>query len=423
MTDNSECATLLPMTTPRKLTWILRTINGVGRGLARVGFEPGLLEVEPSLARARAQTGLDDFGPTDFLEPFELLCTDVRAMGRDLNTVGRLGLTRDFQRSLSNRLRMQELLRRHPEIRQEPIAEPLFIIGSPRTGTTMLHNLLSRAPGAAAPLLWELLEPAPRIDQPGSEVDPRIVAAQRLEAEIGRVVPQLQSAHPMVWDWPEECLWLHANSFMSELYIARLALPEYRRMFLAHDWSWVMKEYRLALQVLQWQRGQPVRWVLKAPGHMFRMRALMAEFPDARFIRTHRDPRKTIASTCSLFELGHLPANRTLDPRDVGQEVLGSWVDVGLPRLVEASEAIEPARCFDVDFRVLMKDPFALIERMWAHFGLELGDQAAMRAWLSENPRHSKGRHTYELGRYGISEAQALERTEGYRARFAEFLE
>lgn len=410
------------MTTSRKLTWILRGINVVGRGLARVGVEPGVLEVETNLERARNKTGLDDFGREDFLRPFEVLTAAARSMGRELNPTGRLGLVRDFQRALLNRLRMQEFIRRHPAIRDEKIVEPIFIIGSPRTGTTVLHNLLSRIPSMAAPYLWELLEPAPRVDEPPAKLDPRIVSARRMEGEITRVLPQIAAVHPMAWDWPDECLWLFANTFRSELFLTRLSSPEYRRMFLDQDWAWAMQEYREALQLLQWQRQDAVRWVLKAPGHMFRIEALAAVFPDARFIRTHRDPRKTIASLCSLVELGHLPSSRTVDPHAIGTQVLESWVDVGLPRFLDAFEAIDPARCFDVDFRVLMKDPFALIERMWAHFGLELGDQAPMRRWLDDNPRHGRGRHTYDLEYYGISEAQALDRTERYRARFTDFL-
>src|SRR5690606_11516184 len=132
--------------------------------------------------------------------------------------------------------------------------------------------------------------------------------AQKLQAEIERVLPGLAAAHPMVWDWPEECLWLFANSFLSEMYLTRLPVPGYRKMLLRADWSWAVAEYAQALRVLSWQRGNardgqtPPRWVLKAPGHCFRTNELVAAFPDARFVRTHRDPRKTIASTCSLFE-------------------------------------------------------------------------------------------------------------------------
>ncbi|MFO7564068.1 MAG: sulfotransferase [Enhygromyxa sp.] len=408
----------------RRLGLPIRIINGIGRGLARVGIEPGEFEVEALLARARAATRLDDFGSLRFCEPLAVLCEDIRAMGRELSTVARIGLVRDIGRSLTNRLRTQALLERHPEIRELPIVEPIFVIGSLRTGTTLLQNLLSRAPGHRSPLMWELLEPAPHIERPAAVVDPRMVNAQKLQAEIERALPGLALAHPMVWDWPEECLWLFANSFLSEMYLTRLPLPRYREMLLRADWSWAVDEYAQALRVLSWQHGEtetPPRWVLKAPGHCFRLAELTAAFPDARFLRTHRDPRKTVASTCSLFEYGRIPAYR-IDLDQIGREVLATWVDVGLERLVDASEQLDDGRCFDVDFAALMADPFKLIEEMFAHFGFELGSQDRMRQWLDDNPRHARGQHTYTLARYGITESEVLERTSRYRARFGEFL-
>lgn len=409
------------MTSARNPPFAIRAINTIGRGLAALGVEPGRFELEPLLAKARAATGFEDFGRDEFRVPLAQLLADIRELGTGLSTVARLGLGRDIPRSLMTRLRTHELLRQHPEIREQRIVEPIFIIGSQRTGTTMLHNLLSRAPGIRAPLLWELLEPAPRIDQPSPRVDPRMIAGQKLQVEIERVLPDLFAAHPLIWDWPEECLWLFANSFLSEMYLVRLPLPSYRRLFETADWSWAMAEYVEALQLLAWQVGTPSRWLLKAPGHIFRLRELAATFPDARFIRTHRDPRATIASACSLFELGRTSAVR-VDPHALGREVLELWVDHGLGRLVDIADELDPSRCFDIDFRTLMADPFGEIERMFDAFGLELGDQRAMRSWLDSNPRHSKGKHTYSLDRYGIGEAEVLERTARYRERFAEFL-
>jgi hypothetical protein len=408
----------------RRPTWPIRLINGIGRGLARLGVEPGEFEVEVLLAKARAAIGLDDFGSQRFCEPLALLCEDIRDMGRELSTTARLGLVRDIGRTLANRLRTQELLKRHPEIQELPIGAPIFIVGSPRTGTTLLQNLLSRAPDHRSPLFWELLEPAPHVERPPAAVDPRIVNGKKLQAEIERVLPQLISAHPMVWDWPEECLWLFANSFLSEMYLTRLPLPRYRAMLLRADWSWAVDEYLQALRVLSWQRGDtdtPPRWVLKAPGHCFRMSELMTAIPDARFVRTHRDPCTTTASMCSLLEYGRSAAYR-IDRAQLGRETLATWIDVGLERLVDASERLDDAHCFDVGFATLMADPFALIERMYAHFGFELGSQDRMRQWLQENPRHAKGQHMYTLERYGIAESEVLERTVRYRARFQEFL-
>jgi hypothetical protein len=410
----------------RRPSFVVRTINTAGRALAQLGIEPGQIELDTLLERARVATGLEPFGRDDFRAPLETLLEDMRAMGRSLSTIGRLGLERDLIRSLVTRLRTHELLRRHPEIRARPIDAPLFIVGSPRTGTTMLHNLLSHLPGLRAPMFWELLEPAPRSEQSGGENDPRILAAKQLQAQVELVLPNLFAAHPLIWDWPEECLWLFANSFVSEVYLARLPLPRYRAQFLAADWSVAMLEYREALQLLSWQRSperpNSERWVLKAPGHTFRMRELAAAFPGARFIRTHRDPRETLASMCSLLEIGQV-VSLDLDLHAHGRQTLETWLDHGLARLVDTSDEIDPGQCWDVDFRTLMANPFAEIERMFDHFGLTIGDQTAMQAWLRDNPRHSKGRHTYALSRYGLCDEQVREHTVRYRERFGGFFE
>ncbi|MCA9699340.1 MAG: sulfotransferase, partial [Myxococcales bacterium] len=198
------------MSSSRQLRWPLRAINVVGRGLHRLGIAPKL-ELDLLLDRARAEAKLDDFGSDRFREPLTAMLEDLRDMGADLNLIGRLGLGRDFQRNLVARLRIKELLRRHPEIREQEILAPIIIVASPRTGTTMLHNMLAELPGVTAPRLWEMLEPVPfdfeLPDQPG-HVDPaRQATAKSLQLESERALPQLAAIHPVNWDWADECLW------------------------------------------------------------------------------------------------------------------------------------------------------------------------------------------------------------------------
>ena len=146
------------MSSSRQLRWPLRAINVVGRGLHRLGIAPKL-ELDLLLDRARAEAKLDDFGSDRFREPLTAMLEDLRDMGADLNLIGRLGLGRDFQRNLVARLRIKELLRRHPEIREQEILAPIIIVASPRTGTTMLHNMLAELPGVTA-----LVAPPPIVD-------------------------------------------------------------------------------------------------------------------------------------------------------------------------------------------------------------------------------------------------------------------
>ncbi len=114
-----------------------------------------VLEADALRQVAVDRTGLDDFGDRDYEEALDILVAAFRDEA-GLSPPGVVSMHTQLVQLLVNRLRLTDLLRRHPEIGEIPITAPIVIAGLPRTGTTHLHNLLARRPGAAvAALLGE----------------------------------------------------------------------------------------------------------------------------------------------------------------------------------------------------------------------------------------------------------------------------
>ncbi|MCB9797076.1 MAG: sulfotransferase [Alphaproteobacteria bacterium] len=397
---------------PVRLPWNLRALNHAAALAARVGLSPAPLQLDAMLAEARARTGLEDFGDEAFLEPLALVLRCAQEEGR-VSLTGFFTLKLELERLLDNRLRLQAWLAEHPEALEQPPARPLFILGLPRTGTTLLLNLLSRHPEARALWLPELMHPTP-LETPGA----RERAAQDYVNSARDRVPKLFAAHPMDPEWPEECLWLFEHELASVWFDAVYDFPSYRDWMLGLQWGPACRAYRQMLQVLQHQDPRPY-WVLKAPSHIFRLEELAEAFPDARFVWNHRDPLRVVPSCMSLYEIGRAAGSETTDLRGLGGAWMTLWGE-GIRRAVQARARIGEERFFDLPFGELVKDPLGTVERIHRHFELPWSDAAhqAMARWMQENPRHKHGKHDYSLERYGVSEGDVQAQLEPYIERF-----
>ncbi|MCW5869805.1 MAG: sulfotransferase [Candidatus Eremiobacteraeota bacterium] len=256
------------LTDPRPLLpWWARFLNELGR---RSGYVP-VLDEEEMLATARRRTGLRDFGADTFREPLRVL---LRAWKEEagLSPLGRWLVRQEGLLRLCNRLRIQDTLQRYPQILDFPLQKPLVITGLPRSGTTLLHNLLSQDPQARPLLFWEGRRPAPPPSPDNYRNDSR-VARSRWELRGGMaIIPEVVKAHWAESDAPAECNGLFQNSFMSPLFGVMASLPNYGQWLLACDPLPAYREYRRQLQLLGWNfPGR--RWVLKAPAHMFARKA------------------------------------------------------------------------------------------------------------------------------------------------------
>jgi hypothetical protein len=357
------------------------------------------LSVQAVLTAAALRAGLEDFGPDDFHERLSLWLSVV---DRDPNRtgIGRMIHFNDCVRYAVARLRIRDLLKRHPEIRDLEIKAPIIVVGLPRSGTTHLVNLIAADQRLRSMPLWEGQEPAPDpAEKPGADgVDPRWLRCDAVWQQMKSNSPLLAAMHPMEPDHIHEELELLLPDFTSYNleWVARC--PEWRDYYLAHDQT---PHYQGALldglKILQWYKPRE-RWVLKCPQHLEQLGPLMTTFPDATIVVTHRDPVSVIQSAATMLSYGSRMSYRTSDP----EWYLEYWHD-RVRRLLEASvrdrHRLPADRTVDVLFHEFMADDMATVERIYEHADLPMTNEARRQisAYKDAHPRGKDGQVVYDL--------------------------
>jgi hypothetical protein len=374
------------------------------------------------LAEARERAGLSEFGDDSFREPLRrmLHALDTEA---HLNEAGRAAQRERTVGLLVNRLRIEDWLARHPEILDERIGAPIVIAGLPRTGTTLLHRLLSCDPGLYAGLWYELRNPAPFPGSDWRREDPRIADAEEQVKQVLASVPELATIHPWDHRGADEEIMLLEYTFLSTMPEAGANVPEFGRWIARQDQRPAYRYLERMLKFLQWQKrakGQRAdRWVLKAPYHLGFVDVLFEVFPDARVVQTHRDPLETIPSISSMnYALWRLAADDP-DPVAVGRQ-WGEKFRAALERCMELRDSRFPDRFVDVWYRDVQRDPMAEVRRIYAWLGRTLTPEAeaGMRRWLVDNARDKRAPHRYDLATFGFTREQLERDFAAYRARF-----
>ena len=398
----------------------VRAFNTAGGALRAVGVPVVRLDADTLCERARRATGLDDFGDPWFRQPLGVL---LESMEREaaMHTLGRVIARTDLTRLLENRLRMTDVITRHPEITAAPVARPLFVVGLPRTGTSILHELLAQDPANRVPMTWEVMHPYPPPERASYTSDPRIAALDKHLSGVDRLLPEFKKMHPMGAELPQECVAMTAHDFASMLFSTTHRVPSYQRWLDRADLRPVYASHRRQLQYLQW-RCPAEHWVLKSPGHLWALDALLAEYPDACVVQTHRDPLKVVASLASLVATLRTMASNDIDQAAIGRE----WTEFLADGLARAAAVRDrwPATApppFDMQFGEFLRDEVGMMRRIYTHFGRELSDDAAtrMRRFLDANPKDKHGAHKYRLADASLDPATERARYKPYQDRFA----
>jgi len=372
------------------------------------------LESEALLEQASAETGLHDLGDPGFVRRLEVLLTSLAAAPLSpFGVVSNHGLVLQL---LKNRLRIEELLRQHPEIRSIPIERPIVIVGLPRTGTTHLHNLLAADPALRSLPYWESLEPAPDpADAPG---DGRRDRTQTALDVVDLAMPLFVRMHEMTVDHVHEEIQLLAIDFSSMLFETITLLPEWRDFYLAHDQTPHYQYLRTVLQVLTFLRGGE-RWVLKSPQHCEQIPALLRVFPDATFVVTHRDPVPVTASLVTMVTYGQRMAVDHVDPFASGA-YWSTRVEDLLRGCARDRDLIPDAQAIDVPFSVLMEDDVDVVRTVYEVAGQPFTDavRGAMDAFAAAHPRGRHGTVVYDLADFGIDADERRRALAFYSERF-----
>ncbi len=352
------------------------------------------------LDHAQRSTGLDDFGDDLWHEPFQVLIEALEAEAQ-LTLMGRLMARHDIVLWLSTRLQITDLLKRYPEIRKEKITAPMVIVGLPRSGTSILFELLAQDPDVGVPLMWEALQPCPPPQADTYNTDPRIDFAHKLFTQWNRVAPEFASMHEMRGDIPAECGLLMAPTFVSDHIQSLHQTPSYSMWCAQADYLPVYEFHRTMLQVLQWKNPRQ-RWLLKAPEHQVHLDTLLKVYPDARIVQTHRDPIKCMASTTSLMgTLYYMRTDQPFNAEMFENIIMGEATAQRLEKvMVQRDSGVVPeANIADSRYQDLMDDPMTCIESIYHHFGMALSQRTAdrMRTYLDAKPKGKFGTHQYQV--------------------------
>lgn len=404
---------------PPQLPFALRVLNAGGGWLRAAGLPLVPLDEESLLGAARQATGLEDFGDASFLEGFRRLL-DGYEREAALTFFGRVSARQQVGELLEGRLRMVDAWRRNPEILEGRIERPIFILGLPRTGTSILHELLAQDPANRVPMTWEVRRPFPAPRTVSYHDDPRIAEAEKHFGNIYRAIPAFRSMHPMGAQLPQECVAITAYEFASMIPETTHHVPSYQSWLAGADLRPAYRFHRGFLQYLAWQcPGE--RWALKSPQHLWALDALLDVYPDARIIQCHRDPLRVEASLVSLVTTLRGLGSDRVDPLEIGAE-WSKYLAEGLQRTIDARERAQLAddRVVDVLFRDFMRDEIAMVRQIYARFDLELSDQAErnMRHYLADNAADKHGAHRYSLHDAGLDPDSERRRFAFYQARY-----
>lgn len=379
-------------------------------------FQPARL-----IATACAETGHDDFGDAapGWEAGLERVVDGLLNEAR-LSAIGVEIAYLDLMRALKNRLDVIDWRNRNPQIATEPVEAPIFIVGQPRTGTTILYDLLAQDPALRAPLTWEVDAPCP-VPQPQTyHDDPRIALTQASLEMAEQIIPGFLKYHPMGALVGQECVRITASSFVSMIFSVQYRLPTYYRWLLYDaDHAAAYRFHRIFLQHLQ--SGVPGQWLLKSPAHLWQLDALLAEYPDALIVQTHRDPLNVISSIAALT---HHLRRMGSDESDIGECAAQSYEEivVGLERemALRDSGKIAADRIIDVHYADFIADPWTTIDGIYRKLGRELRPQAKqrMRDFLAAHPGDG-GRGRYTWSDTGLNADEVRDRVRSYQQRYA----
>ena len=379
--------------------WIIRLLNKSGAALEKAGFQTKAFSPAQLIETAKRRCKLEDFGEPEFFEPLSRLLESSHREAR-LNVIGKLALKNDVVRILGNRLRLARDRQLHPEIAQQEIREPLFIVGLPRSGTTLLHTLFAADPAHRVPLTWEVMSPSP----PSAEDrEQRIRSATRDLAMLRWLAPTFESVHATGAELPQECVSLISPTFLSDQFDTMYNIPSYRAWFFRQDLRPAYSYHRRFLQHLQF-RSSAKRWILKAPAHMFAAPALLSVYPNAKFVQLHRNPIDAVASVSSLVTILRRVFSDTVDPLQVGSDAIVYWSDA-VKTFMQVRDQLPTDRICDVYYNEIRRDAVDAARRVYEHFGWDLKPEVEqkMRAVLAEQTPRRNGVHRYNAAYFQLA--------------------
>jgi hypothetical protein len=377
---------------------------------------PQKFVVDELIEAAQKATGLQRFDSESFREGLGVLLADANNV--DYPEVGIQRFRGALIGALSNRLKAHAYLEQHPELLKRPIERPVFVFGIPRTGTTLLSNLLAADPARRSPLTWEIEDPVPPVaTKELLYTDPRALARLETERKMLAARPDAGKYYRFSAIYPNECMFFINSDFKALMWEGRGKLPNYRDWLFQADLASTYRYHKRFLQLLQ--ANVCGAWNLKQPSHGLWIETLLEVYPDARLVWTHRDPLTATGSFCSLMKMG---------AQAFGLQPDSEWLGTNYPwqavqhadRIMDSRAKLGHERIVDLHYADLMRDPIPAMRKLYESLGDEFTPEAesAMRAWLADNPQDKFGRHEYQLAQFGLTPGQVRGMFERYLSQY-----
>lgn len=377
------------------------------------------MDTQKIIASALQQAGVGDFSNDSFIAGLEVLATTVAGC-KTATSAGRSSIERQMIGHLANRFAIEHYLQQHAQLKDSPVQAPIFVLGTPRTGTTLMVNLLDQLDGNRTLLKWEANNPVPPAAPGMLRKDPRCLAQNE---ERRKLVAEGKLSTHIHFEWadsPTECVFILMEDFKSTAWDAFLPMPEYSEFLLSCDMVPTYRWHKQVLQVLQ--ENNKGRWTLKAPCHALFAPALLDVYPDARLIWMHRRPEVAVASLASLMVGVHKRYQEDADYH---------WIREFYPRQLAAHinrmmaiEALYPDKVFHVAYDAVVAEPLATVKVLHQQLGIPLQQSSLekLASWVDGNPRGQHGEHRYTLTDFGISEGTIDKLFGDYKAKYAALL-
>tara|TARA_B110000444_G_C18825220_1_gene589933 strand:- start:698 stop:1858 length:1161 start_codon:yes stop_codon:yes gene_type:complete len=361
-------------------------------------------------------TGLTDFGDTTYLEGLRVLLNAYENEAQ-FNDMGRFAAQNMIVSCLKGRLFTEDGIKKNSQCLQQKMSEPIFIIGLPRTGTSILHRLLAQDNNNQGLEYWLGSYPMPRPPREQWQENLRFQEIKNSLQLMQQINPEIESIHKMRADGVDECRLLLMQSFANVTFSANATIPSYEQWLYNTDFTDVYCQYKRALQLIGSHHASK-RWTLKDPSHLWSIDALLEKFPDACIVQTHRDPVKIIASVSSLVYASRKIGEPKISPAQVGQQQLEQW-QIVLAKAMKVRENF-PGKFYDIYFDDFMDDPIDVVKKLYQHLGRTFSVKTAehLRNWILDNHQRKHGGHKYSPEDFGLSSSEILDHYSAYQTQF-----
>ena len=375
---------------------------------------------ESLIKKAEQATGLSDFGDEWFFPNIDVFIESLNSQAR-LSNEGYYGAEQMIIGALVNRLRHKNLIKMNPQILDETVDVKAVLTGLPRTGSTMLHRMLASAPELTSVKWFEAQNYTPLENEDYNDPTPRKDIAKDILNFMLKKIPELMSIHPMDIDQADEEVIILGQLFSSSMLESTYFVPDYANWLTNQNPGKSYSDLIEILQSLQWQ--DPSRknksWILKTPGHLMSLGAVVKYFPGAKIIMTHRDPVSTVPSYCSMESTLYKMNTDIISDFEIGNywlDRLSEWLN----NFIEVRNSIPDDRFIDINYLDLVEAPEKIGTQVLKsiHINDDILTKEMMENWIKANKRENRQKHNYKLSDYGLNRESISNKFKDYIEKY-----